>query len=203
MIDDSMVIYMVWCETTEMLYVGQSSGSLARRIAGHRHEAARGKKPCRLYDEIRLLGWDRFEVFTLERCTTRAELNERETWWIEHTSADDPALGYNVQRKSNSGSTTRAEQRERRETVSHMSDEDQKMFFSECGERGAEKRRLATSEQPKQTIAKKRGRPTSPMTVEKLARFERKRLWAQADADGRRELLRAWGRKGAAASRIT
>lgn len=180
-----MVIYMIWCETTEMLYIGQTAGSLQRRIDGHRHEAARGTKPCRLYDEIRLLGWDAFEVFTLERCSTRAELNARETWWIEHTSADDPALGYNVQKKANNGSIIGAPRAASRGQVAGMSAEERSEFFRECGKRGAA--RSAASRTPDAACCSavqpaRRGRPPGPLTPASAARLERKRLWAHTDA---------------------
>lgn len=90
-----MVVYMLWCEATEKLYIGQSTGSLNDRVKHHRRNAASGKVG-RLYDEIRELGWEAFEVFVLERCDSVAMLNDYERLWITYTNATDTQLGYNT-----------------------------------------------------------------------------------------------------------
>jgi hypothetical protein len=226
--DDTMIVYMIWCESTEMLYVGQSARSLAERMKQHRRDAKRNGG--RLYAEVRLLGWDAFEVFVLERCSSIAELNEREAWWIEHTSADDTAIGYN----SKPGGGRRPitdEQRERYRIAAikrgrRKHTEETKQACREAYQlhvapptpeqlARSKRRRLWHTADPagRKKLASEWGqrgaasggkasRLTLPRTPEQAARLERKRLWAQADADGRRELLRSWGRKGAEASRI-
>lgn len=92
--NERMVVYLLWCETSEKGYVGQSTGPLTDRLSSHRSNARKGKGG-RLYDEIRELGFDAFEVFVLERCSTVEELNAYEVLWITEMSTTDTALGYN------------------------------------------------------------------------------------------------------------
>lgn len=164
-----MVIYMIWCEATEKVYVGQCTGSLAKRIQLHRKLAR--SDVGRLGAEIVELGWSAFEVFVLERCSTLAQLNEREAWWIDHMHATETSIGYNV-RKGGCNKQLSDEARERCRAAGRAQ-----------GDRMRGKRQ-----------------PQLPRTPEQASRLERKRLWAAADACGRRELLRSWGRKGALAS---
>ena len=159
-----MVVYMIWCETTEMVYVGQTAGDLGRRIAGHRRCR---KRDARLAQEIRTLGWDAFEVFVLEQCISLEQLNEREAWWVEHMHATESTIGYNIRAGGDN----------------HLLSASARELCAVAGRSAG---------------AKLRG----PRSSTNIARAERKRLWTASDADGRRELLRSWGRKGAEASRI-
>lgn len=218
-----MLVYMIWCEATEKLYVGQTTKTLKQRWSAHVSDS---KKPdsshSLLHEEIRLLGPGAFEQFELERCASIQELNERETWWIAYTSADDPALGYNLQAKGANhlcteetkricraaalGDKQWAEKRDEESAFKKMSDAERSEYFRTCGLKGAQaslpvrvaKREARDAEQLR-ALAEKRAVKLS----KRLADAERKRRWASMSESDRRAFLSECGKRGAARAKLS
>ena len=135
-----MQVYMLWCETTEMLYIGKTRGRLCDRFRKHVKDANTGCS-SRLAQEIRCLGPEAFECFTLCTCSTADEMSRLEAAWIEYTSADDHALGYNDRRETVEPDIKRTAKREadrlRHERWNAMNADERREFLRECGRKGA------------------------------------------------------------------
>lgn len=82
------VIYCLTDNTNGKKYVGQTN-NLKRRIKEHKNEE--------LYVDraIRTHGWENFSVEVLEECDNRAQINEREQFWINKLNTKSPN-GYNL-----------------------------------------------------------------------------------------------------------
>lgn len=165
-----MVVYMIINNVNDMVYVGQTTGSLSERMSDHRGAAKRGHTGL-LYRDIRECGWDAFDVVVLERCDTIEQLNAYERVWIEETSACEHGVGYN-QRDGGHNKRLSAEARQR------------------CREAGAKggaygKKSQATSQSDGALSFKhpNAARPRAQMTDAERERF---REWGRLGARGKR-----------------
>lgn len=138
-------VYMIWCEATEMLYVGCTKLSADERWRAHVRAASDGSR-TRLHEEVRLLGPEAFECFVLCTCETAEEAVRWEMLWIAHTSATDTSVGYNERTVSaDQGSrSARAAASERRRQLgwSCMTADQRREYLRECGRKGAEASRV-------------------------------------------------------------
>jgi group I intron endonuclease len=74
-------------------YIGQTTRSLAIRIRGHAHEAAKKKTTVYFHNAIRKYGVRGFSWKTICHCMTRDALDRAEAFWI--TELDTIHIGYN------------------------------------------------------------------------------------------------------------
>lgn len=82
------VIYLITNLLNDKKYVGQTTQPLSERIKQHKY----GRQ---LVDKaIREVGFENFQVDTLEVCENQEQLNEREKFWIDELDCLQPQ-GYN------------------------------------------------------------------------------------------------------------
>lgn len=86
----SMVIYLLTDRTNGLKYVGQTTRTLGKRMQAHR-TAQRTYIDRAIKDH----GWKNFTVEILDECSTPAELDEREIFWIATLGTKFPN-GYNM-----------------------------------------------------------------------------------------------------------
>jgi group I intron endonuclease len=91
------IIYKIFSENINKVYVGQTKNSLKFRFQGHLSDA-RGGNPNYLYNSMRKYGINTFNIESLEilKNCTREDLNAREKFWISKYNSTDPAKGYNL-----------------------------------------------------------------------------------------------------------
>ena len=89
-------IYVISNRESYKGYVGQAT-DLERRIASHKYLLSVGRHSNpHLQAAYNKYGWQAFEVLVIERDLEVDELDSREMFWIWHTKANDPELGYNI-----------------------------------------------------------------------------------------------------------
>lgn len=76
-------IYELRCAVSGKRYVGQTTITLAQRLAKHFQYALKRKGRTHLAAAIRSYGAENFSIHLLESCKDAATLNKRETFWIE------------------------------------------------------------------------------------------------------------------------
>lgn len=89
-----MIIYEIKHRESGKSYVGQTVQTLAARWKLHRTAAKRGVKTA-IASAIRKYGADAFDLREVERCDTRAALDDAEIRWIETLNSLAPN-GYNL-----------------------------------------------------------------------------------------------------------
>ena len=77
-------------------YIGQTV-YLRKRINEHKRNAKIGKQNP-LYNAINKYGWENFEVIVLEENLSKAEIDEKEKYWIEEKQTLTTQKGYNIQK---------------------------------------------------------------------------------------------------------
>jgi len=86
-----VLIYIAVNRVNQKAYVGQTTTSFRRRIREHIKGGDR-----QVFDRaIKKYGRDSFDFGVLQRCSSRAELNEAEREWIKRIGSVSPA-GYNI-----------------------------------------------------------------------------------------------------------
>jgi group I intron endonuclease len=93
-----MLIYKITNKVNGRCYVGQTTGSLAKRWAEHQSYARRGKTTP-LYDSMRKHGFSNFVCEILETVMFRKELNLRECYFTDLLHAFYPE-GYVLKKGS-------------------------------------------------------------------------------------------------------
>ena len=88
--EKSFVVYLLTDLTNSKKYVGKTTQMLKIRLSAHKCN-----KKTRIGRAIRSHGWENFKVEILEECTTEAELDEREMYWIKTLNTRHPN-GYNL-----------------------------------------------------------------------------------------------------------
>jgi hypothetical protein len=75
-------IYKILANNDTLVYYGSTGRQLCERFAIHRYGCKHGKMPHLAelfnYDDVRIVPVEDYP------CSSRKELNERETWWIEN-----------------------------------------------------------------------------------------------------------------------
>lgn len=76
-------------------YIGQTVKTLHKRKIEHKSNVKRNSKNYYFYNGIKKYGWDNFEWVTICECSSRDELNEKETFYINELNSLAPN-GYNL-----------------------------------------------------------------------------------------------------------
>ena len=83
------VVYKITCLINRKLYIGQTRKSVEKRFKQHaRANSLIGRA-------IRKYGVENFKIEIIEHCESKAQLNERENFWINALNSKQPN-GYNV-----------------------------------------------------------------------------------------------------------
>lgn len=98
------VIYLVTCLTTGKHYVGQTTGSVARRWTNHKSGAKAGRGYL-LGSAIQKHGVENFTIETVATAQSMEELNEKEISWIKQSNSLAPN-GYNLKTGGSRGKNT-------------------------------------------------------------------------------------------------
>jgi group I intron endonuclease len=91
-----MLIYLIINEANGKRYVGQTVSSLAKRWREHKREAVRNRTKSVLYKAIRRYGSASFRVRTICECSSKQELDAKESYYIKTLNTRVPN-GYNLQ----------------------------------------------------------------------------------------------------------
>lgn len=176
-----MLVYMLLNTATDMVYVGQTTTTLKKRIDRHRKRGGRSSKNRRLWNALNDFPWHVWEVVVLEECLTLEELglcetqrctfgaprfpglDDAEERWIATCNSLEPNVGYNVQKRVSGRPKTYENTNEKRRGA---------------GKKAANRKNKATHEQLSEW-GKMGVRKKDDMTAEERERF------------------REWGRKGA------
>lgn len=94
--DNISVIYKLTNIQNGKVYIGQTKGSLRKRIITHLSQARKFTKSKKHHLQFALqkYGYDNFQIETIEACDP-CHLNEREVFWIKHYNSTNPSIGYN------------------------------------------------------------------------------------------------------------
>ena len=88
-----MIIYYIKNKLNGKMYIGQTIHTLKYRM--YRHvQKVKQNNPCKLYQAIRKYGWENFEINVLCECSSKDELDEKETYYINYY--DTYKNGYNM-----------------------------------------------------------------------------------------------------------
>jgi group I intron endonuclease len=86
------IIYSATNSISGKVYVGQTTMTLNQRIACHRIN-----KRCRLFHRaIEKYGINAFEWATLDECSSKEDLDQKEMDWVEKLNATNHTFGYNL-----------------------------------------------------------------------------------------------------------
>lgn len=86
------IIYSATNSINGKVYVGQTAMTLNQRIACHRIN-----KRCRLFHRaIEKYGIDVFTWTTLDECSSKEDLDQKEMDWVEKLNATNRTFGYNL-----------------------------------------------------------------------------------------------------------
>lgn len=90
-----MIIYRITNKTNGKVYIGQTNKSLEERKRTHRNRCF-GKyyNKTKLYDAIRVYGWDNFEWAEIDTANSQEELDQKEIDYIRSYNSIDN--GYNM-----------------------------------------------------------------------------------------------------------
>ena len=95
----TMIIYKIVNLINGKVYIGQTVNTFNRRYGGKGVGVERitdnYSNNGHLLNAIEKYGANNFKVEILEQCKTMEELNERETYYVEHYSSNDDTKGYN------------------------------------------------------------------------------------------------------------
>lgn len=108
-------VYLIECSKTSKVYVGQTTKPTHQRLAGHVSDAYRRPERSKLWAAIRKYGPKCFTIRAIEECSSRSEMNERETFWIE--TLDSIHKGYNI--AAGGGARCWTEEQKRRFSENH------------------------------------------------------------------------------------
>ena len=86
------IIYKIWNERNEKVYIGQTTQSLSQRWVNHKY-ACNSNKSGHLYAAMRLYGEKYFHIEQIEECANE-KLDERERFWISYYNSYHN--GYNM-----------------------------------------------------------------------------------------------------------
>ena len=92
-------IYEIYNNVNDVKYIGQTRRTIALRYGNHKKDYV--NKVCNLYEAMRNIGFDHFNVRQIEKliCNSLEELidilNEREIYWIKYYKDNDISL-YNM-----------------------------------------------------------------------------------------------------------
>lgn len=89
-------MYLLRNKINGKCYVGQTV-NLAKRFQKHRDEARHHTSGMAVGFAIEKYGWDAFEKYVLEQCSSPEELNAAEEYWIAKHNSIFPH-GYNIER---------------------------------------------------------------------------------------------------------
>lgn len=88
-----MIIYKIQNKINGKIYIGQTVGTLQRRISQHKSNS---KKKSVINMAIRKYGWDNFVAEVIDSAKSIEELNQKEIYWIQHYESIAPN-GYNLE----------------------------------------------------------------------------------------------------------
>lgn len=89
------IIYKVTCQTTNKIYIGQTTTFLGHRKGLHKHKALyENDFNNHFHNAIRKYGWDDFIWEIIDTAESFQELNEKEKYWIKYYNSINN--GYNT-----------------------------------------------------------------------------------------------------------
>lgn len=89
----NLIIYKIWNEDNDKLYIGQTTKSLEERIEGHRNAYVTGVN-THLYNAMRKHGWSKFHFEIIAYADNQDMLNDLEAYYIKQY--DSIKNGYNM-----------------------------------------------------------------------------------------------------------
>jgi len=158
-----MIIYLVYCKTTEKYYVGQTKRTLSWRWYFHireslntQHKASRSH----FHAAIRLSGSNAFEPQILvDGIENQEQLNDLERLWIWTLQSNNPEFGYNLSFGGEGG-------------VQYTSEIREKMRTAKLGRKWNRGKKRSLEAKSKISAAL-RGRKLSVETCKKLSEFHK------------------------------
>jgi group I intron endonuclease len=169
-----MLIYRATNKTNGKAYVGQTTMTLASRIASHVREARYGRRSRSAFHcALRKYGVENFDIEVVETCDTIDQLNERERHWIATLNTISPR-GYNIEpggKHFPMSEATKAKLRGRK-----ISEETRQKISQIARNRSPEWRRKLSeaakgrklSESQRRALQRGRNRPKTPAERERL-----------------------------------
>lgn len=107
-----MIIYKITNLINNKIYIGQTVSSIEKRWGQHWSDS---RSKGVLIKAIKKYGKENFKIEEIDKALTIHDLNEKETYWIEHYKSTDPIIGYNLM---SGGANQRHDERSKK----HMSD---------------------------------------------------------------------------------
>lgn len=89
-----MLIYKITNDINGKVYVGQTAFTLEKRWREHRSKTCCGS-PCAIHNAMRKYGTEHFHMEQIDVAASKAELNEKERYWIKTLNTLYPN-GYNL-----------------------------------------------------------------------------------------------------------
>lgn len=95
-VDAVSVIYKLTNLQNGKIYIGQTKGSLRKRVISHLSHANKFTKSKKHHLQFALqkYGYNNFQIEIIEACDP-SRLNDREVFWIRYYNSTDPDKGYN------------------------------------------------------------------------------------------------------------
>ena len=78
------IVYKITNDVNDKVYIGRTAFTLKKRFAEHKNEATKDKIHRPIYDAMREIGTDHFQITEIETVETEQEANEREMFWIDY-----------------------------------------------------------------------------------------------------------------------
>ena len=92
-------IYKITNIVNGLIYIGQTTVGLKRRLQKHLSESFKGSKyhkQMKLHLAMATYGKENFKIELLEEVLSKEEAEDREHYWIEKLKSQDESIGYNV-----------------------------------------------------------------------------------------------------------
>ncbi len=93
---DNIFIYKITNIINNCVYIGQTINSVESRFARHISDALSKRLDTHFARAIRKYGVNNFTLETIDEAKTKAELDEKEKYWIAFFHSNTPKYGYNM-----------------------------------------------------------------------------------------------------------
>lgn len=95
------LIYKMTNKINGMIYIGQTTQSLKRRIASHKSHLKNTK--TKLAKALKKYTFENFDIYTIDYAENQEELNQKEIYWINYYDTLNRYKGYNTKEGGSNG----------------------------------------------------------------------------------------------------